>query len=117
MRGRIPVLRIGKNLLVSIQQELTDSVAEALQQDVLSVIERHGASGLLIDVSALDTVDTYVASVLAGTGQMARLMGTRSVIVGIRPEVAATLVRMGFHFEGIETALNAEEGLSLLARD
>jgi rsbT antagonist protein RsbS len=114
MKGQIPVLRLGSNLLVSIQQELTDSVAESLQQDVLSAIEKTGSTGLLIDVTALDTVDTYVASVLTGTAQMARLMGTRSVVVGIRPEVAATLVHMGFRFEGIETALNAEEGLALL---
>ena len=114
MKGQIPVLRLGKNLLVSIQQELTDTIAELLQQDVLTAIQKGRATGLLIDVSALDTVDTYVASVLAGTGKMAKLMGTRSVLVGIRPEVAATLVRMGFRFEGVETALNAEEGLSLL---
>jgi rsbT antagonist protein RsbS len=112
--SQIAVMRIGETLLVSIQQELRDAVAEAFQQDVLAAIERHGSFGLIIDISGLDLVDTYVAGVLANTARMARLMGTRSVLVGMRPEVAATLVQMGYLLEGVDTALNVEEGLEVL---
>ena len=72
-----------------------------------------GASGLIVDISALETVDSYVARMLANTGKMAKLMGTNTVIVGMRPAVAATLVRMGYFMEGIDTALSLEEGLQL----
>jgi rsbT antagonist protein RsbS len=114
-RGPIPILRIGSTLLVSIQTDLHDAMAEAFQQDVLLAIEKDGAAGLLIDVSGLDTVDSYVARVLAETGKMAHLMGTATVIVGIRPEVAATLVRMGYAMGGhVSTALNVDEGLARL---
>ena len=114
-RGPIPILRIGSTLLVTIQTDLHDAMAEAFQEDVLSAIERESASGLLIDVSGLDSVDSYVARVLAETGRMARLMGTATVIVGIRPEVAATLVRMGYQMgSGVRTALNVDDGLALL---
>lgn len=117
MTGRvgIPILRVGDNLLVTIQTELHDEVAEAFQEDVLLKIEKSGAAGLLIDVTGLDMVDSYVARVLAETGRMARLMGTETVIVGIRPEVAATLVRMGYTMSGVRTALNVDEGLAQLA--
>ncbi len=111
----IPILRVGQTLLVSVQSELHDAIAEAFQQDVLQSIERSGAAGLLIDISGLDTVDSYVARVLADTGRMAKLMGTETVIVGMRPEVAATLVRMGYSMAGVRTALNVDEGLALLA--
>ncbi len=110
----IPILRVGKTLLVTIQIELRDTVADAFQEDILSEIERMGAPGLVIDISGLDTVDSYVARVLVDTGQMARLMGTEAVLVGMRPEVAATLVRMGFQTRGLRTALNVDEGLALL---
>jgi rsbT antagonist protein RsbS len=115
-RGPIPVLRIGSTLLVSIQTDLHDAMAEAFQEDILVTIEKDSASGLLIDVSGLETVDSYVARLLADTGKMARLMGTETVIVGIRAEVAATLVRMGYTMGNVvRTALNVDEGLKLLA--
>jgi len=114
-RGTIPILRVGNTLLVSVQTELHDAVAGAFQEDLLSAIERTSARGLLIDITALDFVDSYVARVLADTGRMARLMGTDTVLVGMRPEVAATLVRMGYLMEGTRTALNVDEGLALLS--
>ncbi len=114
--GSIPILRVGDNLLVTVQTDLHDAVAEVFQQDLLATIEKTGAAGLLIDVSGLDVVDSYVARVLADTGRMAKLMGTATVIVGIRPEVAATLVRMGYSMAGVRTALNVDEGLALLPR-
>jgi len=115
MRGQIPILRIGPTLLATVHIELHDAVAEAFQADVLESIEKSGATGLLIDISGLDMVDTYVARVLADTGRMAKLMGTDTVIVGMRPAVAATLVRMGYSMEGVRTALNVDDGIALLA--
>ena len=115
-RGSIPILRVADNLLVTVQTDLHDAVAEAFQEDLLMAIESSGAAGLLIDVTGLDVVDSYVARVLADTARMARLMGTETVIVGIRPEVAATLVRMGYAMTGVRTALNVDEGLALLPR-
>jgi rsbT antagonist protein RsbS len=115
-RGSIPILRIGDDLLVSLQVELRDRIADAFQEDVLVALERSGAGGLVLDISALEIVDSYVARILVDTGKMAGLMGAETVVAGMRPEVAATLVRMGFGFEGIQTALNLDEGLALLAR-
>ena len=115
MRGQIPILRVAGNLITTIHVDLDDTIAEAFQEDVLQSIEVTGAPGLVIDISALQEVDTYVARLLAETGQMARLMGTRTVIVGMRPEVAATLVRMGYPMTGVDTALDVDDGLALLA--
>jgi rsbT antagonist protein RsbS len=113
--GPIPLLKIGSTLLATIQIDLHDTVVDSFQNDVLEEIEKTGANGLIIDISALETVDSYVARVLANTGKMAKLMGTSTVIVGMRPAVAATLVRMGYFMEGIDTALSLEEGLQLQA--
>jgi rsbT antagonist protein RsbS len=113
--GPIPILKIGSTLLATIQIDLHDTVVDSFQNDVLEEIERTGANGLIVDISALETVDSYVARMLANTGKMAKLMGTNTVIVGMRPAVAATLVRMGYFMEGIDTALSLEEGLQLHA--
>jgi rsbT antagonist protein RsbS len=113
--GTIPILRLGSTLLATIQIDLHDTVVDAFQNDILEEIERTGANGLIIDISALETVDSYVARTLANTGKMAKLMGSETVIVGMRPAVAATLVRMGYFMDGIETALSLEEGLQLHA--
>lgn len=112
--GQIPILRVGPTLLATVHVELRDAVAEAFQEDVLKAIEHHGSSGLVIDITGLDMVDSYVARILAETGRMAKLMGTQTVLVGMRPEVAATLVRMGYGMEGVRTALNLDDGLALL---
>lgn len=113
---RIPILKVGGNLLVTIQGELGDASAEAMQHDLLESIERTGAHGLILDISGLDMVDSYVARTLVDTGRMARLMGAETVLVGMRPEVAATLVRMGYLMEGVETALDVDEGLARLGQ-
>jgi rsbT antagonist protein RsbS len=114
IQGQIPILRIGPTLLATIHVELRDAVAEAFQQDVLTAIETSGSTGLLIDLSGLDMVDSYIARIVAETGRMAKLMGTTTVLVGMRPEVAATLIRMGYAMDGVRTALNVEDGLELL---
>ncbi len=114
MRGTIPILRMGDVLLTTVHIELRDAVAEAFQADVLAAIERGRVAGLVIDISGLDMVDTYVARILAETGRMARLMGTETVLCGMRPEISATLVRMGYMMEGVNAALDLDEGLALL---
>lgn len=116
MTGPIPILQVGSTLLATVQIELKDAVADQFQEDVLSAISARGADGLVIDVTALSTVDSYVARVLAETGRMAKLLGANTVLVGMRPEVAATLIRMGFRMEGVRTALKIDHGLALLAR-
>lgn len=114
LRGTIPILRLGDTLISTVHVDLHDAVAEAFQADILTTIENTGARGLVIDVSGLEMVDSYVARILADTGRMAKLMGTQMVLVGMRPEVAATLVRMGYGMEGVKTALNLDEGLAFL---
>ena len=111
--GTIPILKIGSTLLATIQIDLHDTVVDAFQNDVLEEIEKTAASGLIIDISALEAVDSYVARMLANTGKMAKLMGVETVIVGMRPAVAATLVRMGYFMSGIRTALSLQEGLKI----
>ena len=113
-KGTIPVLQVRSTLVVTIQVELRDTIADAFQEDVLQRIAATSARGLVIDISGLEMVDSYVARFIANTGRMAKLMGTETVLVGMRPEVAATLVRMGFRMEGARTALNLEEGLDLV---
>jgi rsbT antagonist protein RsbS len=114
VNGVIPILRMGDVLVTTVHVELRDATAEAFQTDVLSAIEKSRAKGLIIDISGLDMVDSYVARILAETGRMARLMGTTAVLCGMRPEVSATLVRMGFPMGRVQTALDLEEGLELL---
>jgi rsbT antagonist protein RsbS len=112
--GAIPILRVAGVLLVVIQIDLGDTVATALQEDVLTAIHAAGSSGLIIDVSGLEAVDSYVARVLVDTARMARLMGTDTVLVGLRPEVAATLVRMGFETHDLRAARDIDDALRLL---
>jgi len=113
--GSIPILKIGSTLLATIQVDLHDTVVDVFQKDVLEEIEKTGARGLIVDISALESVDSYVARMLANTGKMAKLMGAETVIVGMRPAVAATLVRMGYFMSGIRTALSLQEGLEIQA--
>lgn len=115
-RGSIPILRVGANLLATVHIDLRDDVAEAFQEDILTELEKRRAGGLVIDISGLDVVDTYVARVLSETGRMAKLMGTETVIVGMRPFVAATLIRMGYTMDGVRTALNVDDGIECLAQ-
>lgn len=115
-KGTIPILRVGPNLLATVHVDLHDDVAEAFQEDILTELEKRRAGGLVIDISGLDVVDTYVARVLSETGRMAKLMGTETVIVGMRPYVAATLIRMGYVMDGVRTALNVDDGIEALAQ-
>lgn len=116
MAGAIPILRLGTTLLVTVHIDLDDEVAQAMQADLLTAIEQHDARGLVIDISGLEIVDSYVARILAETGRMAKLMGANTVLVGMRPEFAATLVRMGYAMTGTRTALNVVDGLAMLGQ-
>lgn len=110
----VPILRIGRVLIASFQTELKDTVVDAFQQEVLTQIQGAGAKGLVIDISTVEMVDTYTARVIMRTGRMAKLLGTDTVLSGVRPEIAATLVRMGFLLPEVKTALDLEESLRLL---
>ncbi len=112
----IPILRVAGHILVSVQTELGDDVVAQFQDAVLMAIheDRGRTDGVVIDITALEIVDTYVARVLADTAAMAKLMGRRTVVVGMRPEVAATLVQMGFTLPGVQTALNIDDGIAWL---
>jgi rsbT antagonist protein RsbS len=111
---RIPILRIGRFLLVSIQVDLDDELALGLQDDLTSAISRHRASGVLIDISSLEVVDSFIGRVLGQIASMSRILGARTVVVGMRPAVAITLVEMGVRMSGVETALNVDRGLAVL---
>ncbi|MCK9688398.1 STAS domain-containing protein [Scleromatobacter humisilvae] len=114
---RIPILKMGKVLLVTIQVDLQDQVALALQDDLSAQIEKTGAHGVLIDISALEIVDSFVGRMLAGISGIASVLDATTVVVGMQPAVAITLVELGLSLEGVRTALNVERGMALLAAD
>ena len=114
---RIPILRMGKVLLVTIQVDLQDQVALGLQDDLSAQIEKTGAKGVLIDISALEIVDSFVGRMLASISGIASVLDATTVVVGMQPAVAITLVELGLSLEGVRTALNVERGMQLLAAD
>jgi len=111
---RIPILRMGKLLLVTIQVDMHDRLATVLKDDLANRIFETRARGLLIDISALDMVDSFIARMLGDIAQMARVMDAETVLVGMQPAVAITLVEIGVRMTGVSTALNVEKGMSLL---
>lgn len=111
---RIPILQIGRRLLVTIQVDLMDQTALALQDDLANKIERSGATGVLIDISALEIVDSFIGRMLASISGIASVLGATSVVVGMQPAVAITLVELGLSLDGVRTALNVERGMELL---
>ena len=112
--NRIPILRIGKLLLVSIQVDMHDEVALALQDDLTNAVTHHNAKGVLIDISAVEMVDSFIARVIANLSSMSRILDASTVVVGMQPAVAITLVELGVSMEGVRTALNVERGMALL---
>lgn len=112
--SRIPILRMGRLLLVTIQVDMHDRMAVALQEDLTGQIVRTGATGVLIDISALDLVDSFIGRMLADIAAMARVLDAVTVVVGMRPAVAITLVELGLSLDGVQTALNVERGMALL---
>lgn len=111
---RIPILRMGNYLLVSIQVDMHDRLAMALQDDLGNMIAKTSAKGVLIDISALDMVDSFIGRMIAQTSAIARVLDARTVVVGMQPSVAITLVELGMSLEGVLTALNVEKGMELL---
>jgi rsbT antagonist protein RsbS len=111
---RVPVLTLGDVLLVSIQVDLEDQLALALQEDLADRIVSTGAHGVIIDITALDIVDSFVGRMLATIAAVSKVLDAETVVVGMRPAVAITLVELGLPLRGIRTALNLEMGLNLL---
>ena len=111
---RIPILQLGRTLLVTIQVDLMDQTALALQDDLAARIERTGATGVLIDISALEIVDSFIGRMLASISSIAHVLGADSVVVGMQPAVAITLVELGLSLTGVRTALNVDRGMELL---
>ncbi|MET9618448.1 STAS domain-containing protein [Kitasatospora indigofera] len=116
MSERIPVLRIGDVLLVSIQTDLEDQSVLDLQEDLAARIVETGAHGVVIDITALEIVDSFVGRMLATTAAISRILDAETVLVGMRPAVAITLVELGLSLGGVRTALSLERGLAMLGR-
>ena len=114
MEARVPILKIRNVLIVPIQIDLDDLTASQLQHDILSRIEQTGATGVIIDISVLDMVDSYLGRMLGDTALMADLMDARVVLTGMQPQVAITLVELGLNLDNIYSSLNMESGLELL---
>jgi rsbT antagonist protein RsbS len=111
---RIPILRMGGFLVVSIQVDMHDRLALTLQDDLTARIAETSARGVLIDISALEIVDSFIGRMIANISGMARVMDAETVVVGMRPAVAITLVELGLALPGVRTALNVERGMQLL---
>src|SRR4051794_41241695 len=111
---RIPILRMGNFLLVTIQVDMHDQLALTLQDDLTAKIEKTGAKGVLIDISALEMVDSFIGRMIANLSRMSRILDARTVVVGMRPAVAITLVELGLSLAGVDTALDVERGMRRL---
>src|SRR5215472_19280802 len=112
--SEIPILKIGDCLLVSIQVDMHDRLAMALQDDLTSRIVSERARGVLIDISALEIVDSFIGRMLGNIAAMARVLDASTVVVGMRPAVAITLVELGLSLPGVRTALNVEKGMEMI---
>ena len=111
---RIPILRMGEFLLVTIQVDMHDRLVTALQDDLTTRIAESGAHGVLIDISSLDMVDSFIGRMIGNIAGMSRILDAETVVVGMQPAVAITLVELGLSLEGVRTALNVEKGMVLL---
>jgi rsbT antagonist protein RsbS len=111
---RIPILQMGEFLLVTIQVDMHDRLAMTLQDDLTNRITQTNARGVLIDISSLDMVDSFIGRILGNIAKMAQVLDSQTVVVGMQPAVAITLVELGLSLKGIRTALNVEKGMALL---
>lgn len=111
---RIPILQMGKFLLVTIQVDLYDRLALNLESDLVQMVSKTGARGVLIDISALSIVDSFMGRIIGNIGSMSKIMDAETVVVGMQPAVAITLIELGLELKGVSTALNVEKGMALL---
>jgi rsbT antagonist protein RsbS len=117
MQDKIPILQIEDLLLVSIQVDMHDRLALQLQDDLTAKISETTAKGVLIDISALEVVDSFIGRVIGNISGMARVLDAKTVVVGMQPAVAITLVELGLTLDGVHTALNVSRGMALLRRN
>ena len=113
---RIPILKLGRLLLVTIQVDMHDRLALTLQDDLTNQISRTSARGVLIDISSLDMVDSFIGRMLGNIAAMSHILDATTVVVGMQPAVAITLVELGVFLPGVRTALNVEKGMDLLQK-
>lgn len=113
---RIPILQMGSFLLVTIQVDMHDRLALTLQDDLTNRIVKTGARGVLIDISSLEIVDSFIGRILGNIATMSRILDAQTVVVGMQPAVAITLVELGLSLTGIRTALNVEQGMAMLRK-
>ena len=114
--NRIPILKLGETLIVTIQVDMHDRLALALEEDLAARIAETAAQGVLIDISALEIVDSFIGRMLDNIASISRVLDAETVVVGMRPAVAITLVELGLSLTGIKTALNVERGMALIRR-
>src|ERR1700742_4594123 len=113
---RIPILKLGNALLVTIQVDMHDQLATALEEDLTAKIVSFSAKGVLIDISALEIVDSFIGRMLDNIAAISRILDADTVVVGMRPAVAITLVELGLSLSGVKTALNVDRGMALIQR-
>ena len=111
---KIPILKMGSFLLVTIQVDLYDRLALNLESDLIQMVDKIGAKGVLIDISAVNIVDSFMGRILGNIASMSRILDAQTVVVGMQPAVAITLVELGLPLNGVRTALNVEKGMELL---
>jgi rsbT antagonist protein RsbS len=111
---KIPILRMGRFLLVTIQVDLYDQLAENLEADLISMVKKVNAAGVLIDVSAVSIIDSFMGRILGNIATMSKIMDAETVVVGMQPAVAITLIELGLPLKGVHAALNVEKGMQLL---
>src|SRR5678815_4802379 len=111
---RIPILRMGNLLLVTIQVDLYDKLAETLEADLVQMIDKTNAQGVLIDISAVSIIDSFMGRIIGNIATMSRVLDAETVVVGMQPAVAITLVELGLPLKGVLSALNVEKGMELL---
>jgi rsbT antagonist protein RsbS len=112
---RIPILKMGNFLLVTIQVDLYDRLAIMLEEDLIGMVHKTGAKGVLIDISALSIVDSFMGKIIGNIAGMSSILDAKTVVVGMQPAVAITLIELGLPLSGVHTALNIERGMALLA--
>ena len=110
----IPILKMGQFLLVTVQVDLYDRLALGLESDLVNMISKHGSKGVLIDISAVNIVDSFMGRILGNIAQMSKILDAETVVVGMQPAVAITLIELGLPMTGVHTALNVEKGMHLL---